>query len=84
VFDHRQVVGDEQVGQAQLALQLEQQVEHLALDGDIERRHRLVADDQLRAQGDGAGDADALALAAGELERVAVGGGGQADRSSSR
>ena len=36
-------------------------------------RDRLVADDELGPQGQGAGDADALALAAGELVRVAAG-----------
>ena len=39
-------------------------------------RGRLVEDDELRLQDHGAGDGDALALAAGELVRVALGGGG--------
>ena len=41
------------------------------LDGDVERRNGLVADDQVRLQGEGARDADALALAARELVRQA-------------
>ena len=49
-----------------------QQVEDLRLDGDVERGDRLVADDELRLEGERAGDADALALAAGEFVRVAV------------
>ena len=73
MLDHAQVVGDEQVGQAELALQILQDVQHLRLDGNIQRRDRLVADDELRAQGQGAGNADALALAAGKLVRVAAG-----------
>ena len=48
-----------------------QQVHHLRLDRDIERRDRLVADDQLRAAGQRPGDGDALALAAAELVRPA-------------
>ena len=44
---HRQIMGDEQIGQAQLLLQVLQQVDDLALDGDIERRYRLVADDDV-------------------------------------
>ena len=64
VLDHRQVVGDEQVGQAELAAQVQQQVEDLGLDRHVERRHRLVADHELGIQGECARDADALTLAA--------------------
>ena len=48
LVDHREVVGDEDVRQLELALQVLQQVEDLRLDRDVERRHGLVADDQLR------------------------------------
>ena len=71
VLDHREVVGDEQVGEAEFLLQVHQQVDHLRLHRDVERRHRLVADDQLRLQRQRAGDAEALALAAGEFVRIA-------------
>jgi hypothetical protein len=71
VLDHRQVVGDEQVRQPEAPLQVLQQVDHLRLDRDVERRDRLVADDQLRIDRQRARDADALALAARELVRVA-------------
>ena len=67
-----EVVRDEDVGEVELVLQVVEQVEHLRLDRDVERRDRLVGDDQLRVQRERAGDADALALAAGELVRVAV------------
>ena len=50
VLDDAQVVGDEQVGQAELVLQVLEQVEDLRLDRDVERRDRLVADDQLRVR----------------------------------
>ena len=72
VLDHRQVVGDEQVGEAELLLQVLEQVDDLGLDRHVERRHRLVADDQLGLHRQRAGDADALALAAGELVRIAA------------
>ena len=39
---HRQVVADEDVGQAELVLQVLQQVEHLRLHRHVERAHRLV------------------------------------------
>ena len=53
-------------------LQVLEQVEDLRLHRDVERRDRLVADDQLRVDRERARDADALALAAGELVREAV------------
>jgi hypothetical protein len=65
-------VRDEQVGQAELVLQVVEQVDHAGLDRDVERRDRLVEHQQLRAEGQRAGDADALALAAGELVREAA------------
>ena len=69
VADDAEVVGDEEVGEAELLLQVLEQVEDLGLDRDVERRDGLVGDDQLRVQGERPGDADALALAAGELVR---------------
>jgi hypothetical protein len=64
-------VGDEEVGQIELRSQVRKQVEDLRLDGDVQGRHRLVADDELGTESKGAGDADALSLAARELVRVA-------------
>ena len=69
----RQVVGDEQVGQAALATQVEHQPQELGPDRDVEHRHRLVGDDDLRVHDQRTGDDDALALAAGQLVRVAEG-----------
>ena len=68
-----QVVGDEQVRQVELVLQVLQQVDDAGLDRHVERRHRLVEHDERRVEGQRPGDADALALAAGELVRVAAG-----------
>src|SRR6266513_199703 len=73
VLHDRQVVRDEQVRQPELLLQLLQEVEHLRLDAHVQRRDRLVGDDELGIDGEGAGDADALPLAAAELVRVPVG-----------
>ena len=69
VADHAEVVRDEQIRQAELVLKLLEQVDDLRLHGHVERRHRLVGDDQLRVQRQRPGDADALALPAGELVR---------------
>jgi len=44
VAHHAQVVGDEQVGQPQLGLQILQQIDYLGLNRDVESKGRLVAD----------------------------------------
>ena len=65
--DHRQVMCNEQVGQAAALLHLVQQVQHLCTDGDIQCRDGLVGHDELRFHDQCTGNADALALAAREL-----------------
>ena len=72
VVHHRHVMADEQVGQPPPLLHVAHQIEHLALDRHVERRQRLVRDDQRRIGRQRAGDRDPLALAAGELMRIAV------------
>ena len=61
---------DEQERERHPVLQLGEQVEHLGLDGDIERGDGLVEHDDVGLERERAGDPDALALAAGELVRV--------------
>ena len=70
VLDHGEIVRDEEIRQAELALQIDQQVDDLRLHRNIERRHRLVADDQLRPRRQRARDAEALPLSAREFVRV--------------
>ena len=70
---HVEVVADEHVGEPELALEVHQQVQHLRLHRLVERRDRLVQDDEARLQRQRAGDVDALALAAGELVGIALG-----------
>ena len=65
-------MADKQIRQPTLALQQFEQVENLILHRYVQRGDRLVADDQIRIERDGAGDADALALPAGKLVRIAV------------
>ena len=71
VAHHREIMGDEDVGEAELALEVLHQVDDLRLDRYVERRHRLVTDDQLGLRGQRAGDADALALTTREFVRIA-------------
>lgn len=70
VRDHAQVMGDQDQPHGQLALELGQQIHHLRLHGDVQRRGRLVRDDQVRAEGQCHRDHDALAHPAGELVRI--------------
>ncbi len=70
--DDAEVVGDEQHRHALAGLQLGEQFEDLRLHGDVERRRRLVGDQQFRLVGERHGDHHALALAAGKLVRIGV------------
>ena len=70
VADHREVVGDEQVGDATFVLQAFEEVHDARLDRHVERRDRLVEHDHLGVDGQRTGDADALALTARELVGV--------------
>ena len=47
VGDDAEVVRHDQDRHLALALEVAQQIEHLGLDGDVERRRRLVGDDQV-------------------------------------
>ncbi len=71
VADDREVVRDEEVRQLEVGLEGLEQVDDLGLDRDVERRDRLVADDEVRVERERAREPDALALAARELVRVA-------------
>ena len=70
--DHVEIVGDEDVGQPEFVLEVGEEIEDLRLHGDVERRHRLVADDELGPQCERTGDADPLTLSARELVRQPV------------
>jgi len=73
VFDDGEIMGDEEIGQAELSLEVRQEINDLGLNRDVQGADRLIADDKPGIQGEGTGDADALALAAGEFVRVAAG-----------
>ena len=69
--DDRQVMRNEQIGQAAGLFHLVQQVQDLCTDGDVQSRDRLVGYNELRLHDQSTGDADTLALAARELVREA-------------
>ena len=67
-----EVVGDEYGRGFVLLVQRAHQVQHLGLDGHVQRRGGLVGQQQLRGTGQGDGDDHALLHAAGELMRVFI------------
>src|SRR5947209_2594037 len=69
LLHHRHVVGDKEIGQVEVVLQILEQIEDLRLDRNVERRHRFVGDDQLWPKRKGACDADPLPLSAAEFVR---------------
>src|SRR5205807_8417580 len=78
--DRRQVVGDEEIGKSEAVLKVGQQVQDLGADRDVERRGRLVEDNELGFRGDGACDSYTLLLPRAELVRIlAKGPGPEAD-----
>ncbi len=70
VFDDREVVSDEQTGEAELTLEVDEQVEDRCLDRHVQRGHRLVGHQQLRGEDERPGDPDPLTLTSGELVRA--------------
>ena len=74
VRDHGEIVGDEHVGKPEFALQVGEQIEHVAADRHVERGHDLVAYDKLRTKRQRPRDQHALLLAARKLVRIALGG----------
>ena len=76
--DDGQVVGDEEQRRVAGLDPSDDEVEDAGLDGDVERRRRLVAHEQPRVVGEGDREDHALPLSARELVRVGPGGLGRA------
>src|SRR6516162_7898130 len=57
-----EIMRDEEIGEAEPVLQLEHEVDDLRLHRDVQRRDRLVGDDQAGIESERSSDADALAL----------------------
>jgi len=72
VLDHREIVRDEEIRDTMLLLQIAEQIDDLRLNRNVQRAHRLVADDQFRLDRQRARDADALALPAGKFMRITL------------
>lgn len=63
-------MGNEDEGEAHIAAQPVEKRNDLRLNRNIERRDRLITDDELRLQRQRTGNGDPLALAAGKLVRI--------------
>lgn len=70
--DDREIVADEYVTERPTALQINEKFENLFLHQHIQRRDRLVQDDEFGIERQCTGDRDALPLSAGELMWVSV------------
>jgi len=75
VFNDCEVVGNKEISKVELFLEIHQKVDDLGLNRHIEGTDRFVADDKLRFDGEGPGNADTLALASAEFVREAAGVG---------
>ncbi len=65
-----EIVRDDEDRHVEFALQVAHQLEDLRLDGDVERRGRLVGDEQRRLADQRHGDHRALTQAARQLEGI--------------
>ena len=72
MFDHRQVMGNENIGQVHFFLQFKKQIHNLGLDGNVQGRDRLITNNQLRVLRNRTSDTYTLTLATGELMGIAV------------
>ena len=70
--DDAEVVGDEEERHAEARLEVPEQLQDLRLDGDVERRRRLVRDQEIGLVGERHRDHHPLPLAARELVRIRV------------
>ena len=73
VAHHAEIVRNKQIGQIEFIAQIFKQVDHLRLDRHVERRDRLVTNDEFRVHRQGPGNTDALTLTTRHFVRITVG-----------
>ena len=66
-------MGNKHIGQPILLLQILQQIQNLRLNGDVQRRYRLITDNKLRIHSQCPGNSNSLAASAVQLMGVGVG-----------
>ena len=67
MLHHPKVVSDKEIREPELLLKFGEQIQHLRLDRDVQRRDRLVQDNEFRVEHKCTSDPHTLALAAREL-----------------
>ena len=72
MLDNRQVMRNEDIGQLVFFLQIHHQIQNLGLNGNIQRRHRFVANDELGIYSHRSCDADTLSAPAIQLVWIRV------------
>ena len=72
MFDHRQIVADEQITEPKLCAKVDQKIQYLRLHRHIQRRCRFVTDDDLRVQNQRTRYRNSLTLSARKLARIVV------------
>jgi len=71
-LDDAEIMGDEEIREMELLLQILQEVQDLRLHGHVKRRGRLVKHDEIRVERKRPCDPDALLLPAAELMREPI------------
>src|SRR6185295_10605989 len=72
IAHHRKIVRYEKIGEPEIALELDEQIEYLRLNRHVEGGHGLVANQQQRFEHERTRNADALPLSARKLVRKAL------------
>lgn len=72
MIDHVRIVADQHHRQAIILFEIVKQVQDLGLYRHIQRRRRLIQQQDLRLQQQGAHNGHALTLSAGQLMRIAI------------
>ena len=72
MLHYRQVMGDEQISNAALLLQVLQEIDDLSLNRHIQGTNRFVTNYHFGVNRKGTGNADALSLASAEFVRIAL------------
>src|SRR6478735_7430515 len=70
MLHHTEIVADEEIGQAEITFEFQEQIDDLRLNRDVERRDRFIADDELRVDRERPRNPDPLPLTAGKLVRI--------------
>ena len=72
VLDHAEIMRNKKIGQGVLPLQVNKQIQDLRPDGNIQRGHRFVSNENLWIEHERPCNADSLPLPAAKLVRIPI------------